>query len=78
MIVHEHVVCARLHLPPERRRGDQPLKCRGAGMADLICLDNFTSDNRKTKFTPKTCAIASGIALKPVNSSVTTGRRRVG
>jgi hypothetical protein len=48
-------------------------------MADFVCLNDFTSDDAgKPSSFPSTCAIASGIALKPVSSSATTGRSRVG
>lgn len=53
MIVHEYLVCARLHVPLERRRGNQTLECRGAGMADLVRLYNFTSDNLQAQLVPQ-------------------------
>lgn len=34
-------------------KGLWPLKRRGTGMADLVCLDNFTGDNRKAELAPK-------------------------
>lgn len=49
MIVHEHITRPRWHRSFECSRGDQPLKRRGTGVADLVRLDNFTGDNRKAK-----------------------------